>query len=153
MLARMSVLALTLAFALSLAGCATPAETPEPATPPAEQPGSGAAGDPATGAMLAFGLHELEDGTAQAVGMLEYDAELEGGVWRIVGGTAAEGNEGEVFVVIANADAFSGQLEKLKGMAVMANGTLLDGASIRMAGPEMEISAIEAVSDTVEPAQ
>jgi len=135
-----TLIALTLAFAL--VGCATP---------PGTEPGSGstppADGGAASGSRLAPGLYDLEDGTAQALGTLEY-RDLEGGLWALVGGTEAEGNLGEVVAVVANPDEFADQLQALKGKTVLVTGTRSDGASIRMAGPEIIVTAIEEISDT-----
>lgn len=135
-----TLIVLTLAFAL--VGCATSPET-EPgtgSTPPAD-------GGAASGSRLAPGLYDLEDGTAQALGTLEY-RDLEGGLWAIIGGTESEGNLGEVVAVVANPDGFADQLEALKGKTVLVTGTRLDGVSVRMAGPEIVVSAIEEISDT-----
>lgn len=126
----------------ALAGCtAAPAPEPFPATPPAtEQP-------PAAGLRLAPGLYELEDGTAQVMGTLGY-RDLEGGFWQITGGTEADGGSDKVIAVIANGADFESQLKALDGKQVFATGTKLEGASIRMAGPEIEMTKIEEVSDT-----
>ncbi len=135
-----TLIALTLAFAL--VGCASSPEN-EPvtgSTPPAD-------GGAASGSRLAPGLYDLEDGTAQALGTLEY-RNLEGGLWAIVGGTESEGNLGEVVAVVANPDEFADQLQALKGKTVLVTGTRSDGVSVRMAGPEIVISAIEEISDT-----
>lgn len=139
-------LALATVLALALAGCAsTPEDTtglePEPA--PQESPAGGAA----SGSRLAAGLYDMEDGSVQAVGTLER-SDLEGGFWVITGGTQAEGNVGETVAVIANGDAFAEQLSQLEGRTVLVLGKRLDGASIRMAGPEIEATGVEEMSDT-----
>lgn len=101
---------------------------------------------------LAPGLYELEDGSVQAVGTLEW-SDLEGGFWVITGGTQAEGNVGETVAVIANADEFSDELDALKNRQVVASGTKLEGASIRMAGPEIEVESIQEMAGTGGPAE
>lgn len=150
MIARIGLTLTAVALAGSLVACSAsstqPAETPKP-MPPAEQP----AGDPAAGAKMAPGAFEQTDGTTQILGNLEY-RDLEGGTWLITGGTQAEGTEGEVLAVIANAADLESELQALKGQQVLATGKKLDGASVRMAGPEYEISEIAAVSDTGNPA-
>ncbi|MDZ4169003.1 MAG: hypothetical protein U1E26_05055 [Coriobacteriia bacterium] len=146
-----ALVAAALVGTLSVAvGCSGPQSglEPEPApiveSPPAESP--------AAGSRLALGLYELEDGTAQALGTLEW-VDLEGGFWAIKGGTEAEGNVGATVAVLANGPAFEQELKPLEGKTVMIVGTLLDGASIRMAGPEIEMTEVTEVSDTIDPAQ
>lgn len=131
--------ALVLVAGMATAGC-TERTSSEP--PP----------DATGGAQLAQGLHELGDGTAQAVGVLEYQ-DLEGGFWSVVGGTQEQGSEGSTIVVVANAASFESQVAKLAGSQVIVTGKLLDGASIRMAGPEMEATSIEPFVPTGGPAE
>ena len=133
-----TLIALVLAFAL--VGCATSPEPGTGSTPPVD-------GGGASGSRLAPGLYDLEDGTVQALGTLEY-RDLEGGLWAIVGGTESEGNLGEVVAVVANPDEFADQLEALKGKTVLVTGTRSEGVSVRMAGPEVVVTAIEEISDT-----
>lgn len=103
--------------------------------------------DGAGSSRLAAGLYDMEDGTVQAVGTLTYK-DLEGGFWAIVGGTGAEGNADTIIAVINDSDEFLDQIESLEGKTVIATGTRFDGATIRMAGPEIVIDSIEEVSDT-----
>lgn len=145
MLKRIALALLIAGLSLAAVACSTPAEPaaePEP-IPPVEAPTD----SPAAGLRLAPGLYDLEDGTAQAVGTLEY-RDLEGGFWAIIGGTEGEGNVGEVVAVIANGADFEDELKPLEGKSVFATGKRLDGASVRMAGPEFELAKIEEVSDT-----
>ncbi len=122
-----------------------PAPTPSTA---AERPDRGPV---LRGSRLAPGLYELADGRAQAVGVLEY-RDLEGGTWVIVGGTEAEGNVGEVVAVIANPDRAVRSSSRSRVSWWWRTGTKLDGASIRMAGPEIEVKTIEAIKDSGGPA-
>jgi hypothetical protein len=134
-------LALVLVFALI--GCAAteaPAPAPVDGTPPA-------GGDPALGSRLAPGLYDLEGGVVQALGTLEY-VDIEGGFWAIIGGTEADGNFGETAAVISNGDELESTLRPLEGRTVLATGTRFDGASIRMAGPEIVVTEIVEISDT-----
>jgi hypothetical protein len=134
--------------ALMLTGCSSAPNSTTGSKPEASPPtGAPDTQSPAAGTRLAPGLYELADGSAQAVGVLEY-RNLEGGTWVIVGGTEAEGNVGEVVAVVANPTEFEAPLKELKGQLVVASGTKLDGASIRMAGPEIEIKSIEAIKDS-----
>jgi len=131
-----ALLALTLTLALT--ACAAEPAPDSGSTPPAEEP---------AGLRLAPGLYDLEDGTVQALGTLEY-VELEGGFWAITGGTDAEGTAGETIAVIANGDEFAAQLASLTGKTVLVTGTRFEGVSIRMAGPEIVIATIEEITDT-----
>lgn len=97
-------------------------------------------------------MYDMEGGTVQAIGTLEY-RDIEGGVWAIIGGTQADGNLGEAVAVIANAEEFSGQLKALGGKTVIAIGTRAGGMSIRMAGPEIVLKSISEMSDTPGPAE
>lgn len=134
---RLLMLSVLVVAVLGIAGCAA-SEVPPAGAPDSE--------GPAAGLRLAPGLYELEDGSAQAVGTLEW-RDLEGGFWAVVGGTEAEGNVGETVAVIANGSDFSEQLEPLADKQVLVVGKVLDGASIRMAGPEIEMESVEEMSD------
>lgn len=147
MLARMILTALATALAFALVGCATAPEPPaEPTPEPVGQE------SPAAGMRLAPGLYDLADGTVQAIGTLER-SDLEGGFWAVVGGTEAEGDVGKVVAVIANGDEMAAELEALEGRTVDVLGTRLEGASIRMAGPEIEATSVSEISDTPGPAE
>lgn len=144
----LAALILALVFSALLVGCSpTPDPPAEPPATGSQDPSAPPSDSPAAGLRLAPGLYELEDGTAQAVGTLEY-RDLEGGFWAVIGGTAAEGNEGEVVAVIANGSEFQDELKQLEGDQVTVTGRKLDGASIRMAGPEIEMVSVEGMSDT-----
>lgn len=111
-----------------------------------DSPTDGTGSDGST--RLAFGLHEQEDGTVVALGVLEW-VDLEGGFYALTG--APEG--GGTIAVIANPDDFRDELEALVGGAVEVHGTVVEGASIRMAGPEVEIDRIAEITDTPGPAE
>ncbi len=147
MFARLTQALCVGALVVVLSGCsAAQAPVQEVPTPPEQGL------NPAAGARLAPGLYDLEDGVAQALGTLYY-SDLEGGFWTIVGDTQAEGNEGAVIAVIANGAAFESQLAPLEGKTVLVEGKRLEGASIRMAGPEIEITSVEAINDMQGPAE
>jgi len=95
------------------------------------------------GLRLANGLYDQEDGTVIALGTLEW-IELEGGFYALTGSPEGDGN----IAVIANADDFADELDALLGKTVSVTGTRFDGASIRMAGPEVVITSVEEISDT-----
>lgn len=147
MLARMTLIGLATALALALVGCAAAPKAGsglEPEPVPQESP--------AAGMRLAPGLYDLADGTVQAIGTLER-SDLEGGFWAVIGGTEAEGDVGKVVAVIANGDALADELTALEGRTVDVLGTRLEGASIRMAGPEIEATSVTEISDTPGPAE
>lgn len=146
MLARTAYFLVALALAGTLIGCAAPANdrTAEPDPAPTDSP--------AAGMRLAPGLYDLADGTVQVLGTLEH-RDLEGGFWVITGGTESEGNVGTQLAVIANGADFAEELKALEGKQVNAVGTRFEGVSIRMAGPEIEITEIDEVSDTIDPAE
>jgi hypothetical protein len=148
MIARIGSALLVFALAGSLCACAAekPAQDPGKRPPVSQSPGG------AAGTQLAPGLYKQADGTAQAIGTLDY-RDLEGGTWVILGGSEATGDVGQTVAVIANAADLGSKLDKLKGSQVIATGEMLDGASIRMAGPEMKVTAIEKAALTGDPAQ
>lgn len=131
--------ALVLFAALAVSGCAA-TETTTTAPPPAVD---GAA----SGSRLAPGLYDLADGTAEAYGTLEW-IDLEGGFWAVIGGTEATGDVGTTVAVIANAGKEDPTYVALARTSVRVVGSRLSGASVRMAGPEIEASSIEGFSDT-----
>ncbi len=138
-----TLVVLSAALAAALSGCAAAPNTsvrPEPQPAPPQE-------SPAAGTRLAPGLYDLADGTAQAIGTLEY-IDLEGGLWAIIGGTQAEGTAGTFVAVIANPDQFAQELSSLQGRQVSVLGTKLEGVSYRMAGPEIEATSIDEISDT-----
>jgi len=139
-IASLAVAVLVIAF---VAGCSAPAAN--------ETPGTGA-GNPAAGGgtgelRLAPGLYDLEDGTVNAVGTLEWK-DLEGGFWAVIGGTEGSGDVGKVVAVLANAGKDDPAYTSIAGKQVFVTGKRLEGASVRMAGPEIEVTKIEAFSDT-----
>lgn len=126
---------LALMLGLTLAGC-TSVETPD-----------GASGDAAGGTRLANGLYDHEDGSITALGVLKW-VDLEGGFYAITGAPMSEGDPDANIAVIANAGEFAAELEALTGTTVQVTGTRFDGVSIRMAGPEIAIDSIVAITDT-----
>jgi hypothetical protein len=131
-------LAVVLALAFT-SGCA--AETPDEGP---EAPGTEDPQPPTSAPALAVGVHDSGDGTVQVVGFLEY-VELEGGIWRIVDASASD--EAETLAVLGNAAEMEDELAELEGAPVAADGRWLDGTSIRMAGPELDVDDIAEISD------
>lgn len=148
---RMLLIAiLSVALLGALSGCGRQEAQPEqPGRPTgAESPSSG----PAAGSQLAPGLYDIADGKVNALGTLEY-RDLEGGFYVITGLPKAEGEPGELLVVIANSQELKGTLEDLAGKQVSAVGVRQDGPSIRSAGPEMTVETISEVTGSSGPAE
>lgn len=148
MIVRIGTVLLVMALAVSLSACAAEKPSQDSGKSPSvsQRPGG------AAGTQLAPGLYNQADGTTQAIGTLDY-RDLEGGTWVILGGSEATGDAGTTIAVIENAADLGLKLDELKGSQVLATGEMLDGASIRMAGPEMRVSAIEKAAVSVDPAQ
>jgi hypothetical protein len=147
-MARIGSALLLLALAVSVAACASGGTSP-----PAENPPSSTrSARPPAGTQFVPGLYDLADGSIQALGTLEY-RDLEGGTWVIVGGSDLTGDMGKTVAVIANATEFGSKLEALKGQQVVASGQKIDGASIRMAGPEITITSIDGATESSNEAQ
>jgi hypothetical protein len=137
-----TVIALVMAVALALvtAGCGEADTSPQ-------EPADG----DSLGQLAPPGLYELEGGRTQALGVLA-QRDLEGGFWAVVSAYPGEtADEAEVVAVIANAEQLDVDLGALEGSFVKAEGQLLDGASIRMAGPELEADKLERVDDVAVP--
>ena len=149
--ALVAVVAAALVALATLAGCSGKNDAGFTGTaPPSSSTAAPAA--PSTGSKLAPGIYDLEDGTVQAVGVVEY-RDLEGGFWVVIGGTEAEGDAGKVVAVIANGADFEQQFKDHEGLSMIITGKRLDGASIRMAGPEIEATSVVAASDASGPAE
>lgn len=132
---RIPIILLAIVLALAVTACAD--ETPAP-----DEGSAPPAGD-AAGLRLANGLYDQEDGTVLALGTLEW-IDLEGGFYALTGSPEGDGN----IAVIANAEEFTDELEALVGKTVQVAGTRFEGASVRMAGPEIVITSVEEISDT-----
>jgi hypothetical protein len=151
MTTRIASALLVLVLAGALGACSPAA--PKPAVAPGSTPtSSGQSPVDSAGTSLAPGLYDLADGSAQALGTLEY-RDLEGGIWIIVGGAEATGDAGKTVAVIANASDLGTKLDALKGSQVLATGKRLEGVSVRMAGPEITVTTIEKAPVTADPAQ
>ncbi len=136
---RIALTAVVALLALTLTACATTSAPDDPLPPPAE--------DPAGGIRLAPGLYDLEDGGVQAIGTV-VRVDLEGGFWALVEREGMDGESGGTVAVFANGDEFDSELRELEGTQVSVIGTRFDGASIRMAGPEIVAEEITPLDDT-----
>lgn len=91
------------------------------------------------------GVYELPGGRAQVIGTLVRDDGLEGGFWAISPRTPTMGSDARP-VVIANPELFADPpLGSLEGDYVVAEGVLSDGASVRMAGPELVADSLNRI--------
>jgi hypothetical protein len=145
--AAMVVVAAILLLSTAACGGDPAPETRSPASGP-----SPAGSAPPAGTKLAPGLYDLADGSVQAVGTVEY-RDLEGGFWVVMGGTEAEGDAGTVVAVIANGADYADQFRQHPGLSFVVDGTRLDGASTRMAGPEITVTRVTLVEDDAGPAE
>lgn len=84
-------------------------------------------------------IEDIGEGKVKVVGVLMY-SDLEGGTWAIVDNSMSPA---ENLAVISNYRTIESQLKELEGKNVIAEGELNEGASIRMAGPEMTVDSIE----------
>jgi hypothetical protein len=93
-------------------------------------------------------VYDLPGGRTQVIGTLVREDDLEGGFWAISPRRPDMGSDVQP-IVLANPEIFTQPpLESLEGAFVVAEGTLSDGPSIRMAGPELvadNLSRIESV--------
>lgn len=131
MLKRLFALGLLAGLVLVLGACAPSADD----------------GDGAAGVQPERGLTDFDGSRVEAAGVLEW-VELEGGFWAVTRGATEDDQAADVIVVLANGDEFRDELAPLEGRDVVVTGTRLDGVSIRMAGPEIEMDSIEELSDS-----
>lgn len=150
---RLALAALVLATlvlgALVLGGCAsrsaenggtTPGETTTSVEPTSTPGGSG----DSTSGLPPAGLVELSGGRVRVTGVLAR-IDLEGGFWAVVdapAGIELSGEEPIVAVVLLPESGMHGaDLNALAGTYMQFDGTLVEGASIRMAGPEVMVES------------
>lgn len=109
-------------------------------------------GVPATGsgAALTPGLYDTAEGGVRAVGTLEY-RDVEGGFWAVVGSATGQPDPEPVIAVIVNSDRLAVPIEALSGQVVVVTGRRVEGASIRMSGPEIEADDIAAWDEHATP--
>jgi hypothetical protein len=138
-----TILVVAAATAAGLAACggAGDAASPAPSATVPSQPAATSSPAPAAGTKMAPGLYDLEDGAVVAVGTVEH-RDLEGGFWAVIGGTAAEGDEGTVVAVIANGDEFAGEFRGNEGLSFEVYGRRAGDVSTRMAGPEIAATRV-----------
>jgi hypothetical protein len=122
-------------FALTLSACATPAVEPQPAPAPPPPGASKKAGD------LVAGIEDLGGGRVVASGWVYY-VDLETGFWAVSSTAPQESHQPEVVAVLLPGKVTAAELENVKGTFVGAEGVLQEGASIRMAGPEIVVDAL-----------
>ncbi|MDZ4654626.1 MAG: hypothetical protein U1F44_01920 [Coriobacteriia bacterium] len=128
----------------SVTGCSTESElVDEPAV--AETTDR----SPGTTSTVSFnvGLSDLPDSRSRAVGVLGY-TELEGGFWALYDTEPGDIPEGTpVVAVIANMGELDISACSLEDKLVVAEGVMSDGASARMAEPEIIVDDIYEVPD------
>lgn len=142
-LARAALAAGLCALVVACASCTRQA-TPQPPrggpVPPFAPPSAPAPG--ASGA--APGLTRPASGPAVAYGWV-MRVDLEGGFWALVDREtgASESDPPKVIVVLLPGMATEADIARLDGSFARASGTVRDGVSIRMSGPEMKVDSIE----------
>jgi hypothetical protein len=130
LLAALSLLALT------LSACATPGSEPQPAPAPPPPGSSGKVGG------LVVGIEDLGGGRVVASGWVDY-VDLESGFWAVMSAAPTQSAvQPEVVAVLLPGEVTTADLENVKGTFVGAEGVLQEGASIRMAGPEVVVDAL-----------
>lgn len=131
------VLTVLMLLAVVVAGGCGPSETADPSTvePPVvlDRPG----------------IYEAPGGQVRVVGIFDR-VNLEGGFWAVLGVAPTDAAESQVVAVIANAEELGLDLPALRGRYVEVIGTQLEGASIRMAGPEVEARSITIIAEEEE---
>jgi hypothetical protein len=131
----MLVVALSL-FAVMLTACSPPAVEPQPAPAPPPPGSSKKAGG------LVVGIEELGGGRVVASGWVDY-VDLETGFWAVMSASAVQSAvQPQVVAVLLPGEVTTEELENVKGTFVGAEGVLQEGASIRMAGPEVVVDAL-----------
>lgn len=84
---------------------------------------------------------------AEAVGYVVHETELEGGFWALMDqplGTSSA-VQPKVVAVLVPGTGDEGSYAKLEGRLVWVGGRVAEGASIRMAGPELKVDGIEPI--------
>jgi hypothetical protein len=91
------------------------------------------------------GLHEQEDGTVQAVGILTF-RDSEGGFWAVVDTKdSAEATDADIVAVLGASGEIPGPINSYDGKYVSVIGTPRD-ASVYQAGPFVEMQTIEIIT-------
>lgn len=131
---RIVLIAGVVAF-LAAGGCApAPSPTPSPApAPPQGGPGS---------AVPRPHLETQADGAALAYGWV-IRMDLEGGFWALTDADPSMHGIGTTVVVLLPGKTAEKDIAALADRYVRATGKAVEGVSIRMAGPEMTVDAIE----------
>jgi len=135
----------TIALAAVFAACSTPS----PAVPPGQ---TGPTSTPVPGRTTAPapGLTRPASGPAIAYGWVMHQ-DLEGGFWALVDRPRSPSTAGQptIVVVLLPGVAPEADIARLEGSYARATGTVADGVSARMAGPEMKVDAISGAQDRV----
>lgn len=142
---RLSVVALLCAAVVSTWGCAPTTGGEPPSTeapPPPEARGKTPALEP--------GIEQIGAERVVARGWVGR-SELEGGFWalyRTRPGSSSEESEaaedGGIVAVLLPGEVSEERIARLEGTFIGAEGALQEGASIRMAGPEVVVDGIRA---------
>jgi hypothetical protein len=126
---------------LALSACAS--TTVPPTSAPAPLP-PGASGK--VGAMPVAAVTDLGGGRVVANGWVAYEPELEGGFWAVMDMAPSTSSvvQPKIVAILLPGTVTVEQLKNVEGTFVGAEGVLQEGASIRMAGPEVVVDALRA---------
>lgn len=137
---------LVVAVGLGAAACSAPARE-------GGAPGAGAGGTPTSpvvprGSSPAPGITRGAGGVATAFGWV-MRSDLEGGFWALVDRPPTESRSGQPRVIVVLLPGLAGEdaIARLQGAYAEAEGTIAEGASVRMAGPEMKVDRIAGAVD------
>ena len=137
------LLILTALLVVILVGCGSSDSTRLPSSTTLRDPGA------SLGMLAPPGLYDLEGGRTQALGVLVY-RDIEGGFWAVVDALPDQSTDDAMtLAVLTGADGLGVDLQGLQGSLVTAEGTLRDGVSTRMAGPELAVDTLKEATDTV----
>lgn len=142
---RLVIACAGIALAAAFAACSAPS----PAVPP-ERTGPTSTPVPGRGTAPAPGLTRPASGPAVAYGWVVRQ-DLEGGFWALVDRQPAPSAAGQpkVVVVLLPGVVPEADIARLEGVYARATGTVADGVTGRMAGPEMKVDAISGAQDHV----
>jgi hypothetical protein len=136
-----SVTTIVLVIGCAPASDPTPAPQPAPAPQPIPAPGS-APTSPPSAAVPRPGLETLPGGSTAARGWI-VRSDIEGGFWALSDAEPGATTGSTILVVLLPGKVVESVLATLEAKYVYVTGPLAQGASIRMAGPEMTVDSIE----------
>lgn len=142
------LITLLVLLALTLSACADDGNGTETTVPGNGDTETTVPEEPTTEDVAPPGLYEIEDGTVQAVGILNF-RDLEGGFWAVVDTVdPEEADEAEIVAVLGPTEEIPAPIGSFEGRYVSVVGERRD-ASVYQAGPFVEIMSIEVITPSV----